>query len=109
MSRTESLSIMLLSLNTTNLTSGGRHLHQLKRKKLWRFHSFYICGRHFVRRSEGLSKTTMKGCSQTLWPEASKKAPMDAAKPTQIVLTSGPMCLMVSNTAIPEHHTPYSA
>ena len=40
----------------------------------------------------------------TLWPEASKKAPMDAARPTQMVLTSGPMCLIVSKTAMPARH-----
>ena len=38
----------------------------------------------------------------TLWPEASRKAPMDAASPTQMVDTSGLICLMVSNTAMPE-------
>lgn len=42
------------------------------------------------------------GC--TWWPEASKKAPMDAARPTHTVDTSGLMCLIVSNTAIPAPH-----
>merc|ERR1719409_2302595 len=35
------------------------------------------------------------------WPEASKNAPMEAARPTQTVEMSGRTCRMVSNTAIP--------
>lgn len=38
---------------------------------------------------------------RTWWPEDSRKAPMDAAMPMQTELTSGLMCLIVSNTAIP--------
>ena len=45
---------------------------------------------------------------RTWWPEASRKAPMEAARPTQTVDTSGLMCLMVSNTAMPAHITPYT-
>jgi len=41
------------------------------------------------------------GWDVTLWPEASRKAPMEAASPTQMVLTFGPMWRIVSNTAIP--------
>lgn len=41
------------------------------------------------------------GLCVTWCPEASKKAPMLAARPMQTVLTSGRMCRIVSNTAIP--------
>lgn len=39
-------------------------------------------------------------------PEASRKAPMEAARPTQTVDTSGRMWRIVSNTAMPagENH-----
>ena len=34
---------------------------------------------------------------------------MDAARPTQMVDTSGLMCLIVSNTAMPAHPTMHQA
>lgn len=37
----------------------------------------------------------------TWCPDASRKAPMDAARPTQTVDTFGRMCRIVSKTAIP--------
>lgn len=40
-------------------------------------------------------------CPRTCCPDARMKAPMDAARPMQHVLTSGRMWRMVSNTAIP--------
>lgn len=42
------------------------------------------------------------------WPEASRKAPMEAASPTHTVLTSGRMCRIVSNTAMPAQRSAHS-